>query len=158
MKLITFWAVVGLHPAPGRPSLDPPLHWTNREAFLWCFSLSLDVNGPLNVILKNNKRNKIFILYSKQECIPVGCVPPAAVAVSPGGGGVCFWSRGVSASGRGEGVSASDLGRGVCLWSRGCLLLVRGEGVSASSLEGWLPVARVRGVSERLRPRHLASF
>ena len=25
----------------------------------------------------------------KQECIPVGCVPSAAVAVSPGGGGAC---------------------------------------------------------------------
>ena len=47
--------------------------------------------------------------FLKQECIPVGCVPSAAVAVC----------RGVSAFGPG----------GVCFWSRGCLLLV--PGVSA---------------------------
>ena len=33
----------------------------------------------------------------KQECIPVGCVPFAAVAVCPGGGSV--YSRGMSALG-----------------------------------------------------------
>ena len=46
--------------------------------------------------------NKLTFFYSvmvhgelrKQECIPVGCVPPAAVPVFFGGGGVClsaFW-------------------------------------------------------------------
>ena len=25
----------------------------------------------------------MYMLHSEQECIPVGCVPPAAVAVSP---------------------------------------------------------------------------
>ena len=57
---------------------------------------------------------------SKQECIPIGCVPSAAVAVSwRGGGGLPvgastqgFLLRGVSA----QGVC---LPRGVCLW--GCL-------------------------------------
>ena len=112
MKLRTFWAVGGLY----RGAFPLIRHRNERNAKHFFGIFSLDVNRPLNVILKNNKRNKIFILYSKQECIPVGCVPPAAVAVSPGCGGVCFWSRGVSASGRGEGVSASDLG--------GCLSLV----------------------------------
>ena len=40
--------------------------------------------------------------FSKEECIPVGCVPPASVAVSTIGEGVV-------------GVSAFGLG-GVCLW------------------------------------------
>ena len=59
--------------------------------------------------------------YDKQECIPVGCVPSAAVAVWGRGGclvGGGVWSRGVSARG------------GVC--SGGCLVLggVSGLGVS----------------------------
>ena len=58
----------------------------------------------------------------QQECIPVGCAPSAAVAVSRGGvssqGGVCSWG-GVCSGG------VSALG-GVC--SGGCLLL---GGVSA---------------------------
>ena len=46
----------------------------------------------------------MFALW-KLECIPVGCVPSAAVAVSPrgsapwGGGGVCSLGWGVSAPG-----------------------------------------------------------
>ena len=46
---------------------------------------------------------------SKQECIPVGCVPSAAVAVSRAGGtwsGGCTWSGGVP-------------GPGGCTWSGG---------------------------------------
>ena len=41
----------------------------------------------------------------EQECIPVGCVPPASVAVSTRGcvplgrGSICLWVHGVSASG-----------------------------------------------------------
>ena len=30
-------------------------------------------------------------ILKKQECIPVGCVPSAAVAVSGGGGGCLLW-------------------------------------------------------------------
>ena len=52
---------------------------------------------------------------SQQECIPVGCVPSAAVAVSaPEGGGA--WSRGVSAP---VGVSAP----GGCLVPGGGLVV-----------------------------------
>ena len=56
-------------------------------------------------------------LHFKQECIPVGCLQSAAVAVS-GGGDVCprgclpggsAWGEGVSAGG--QGVSAQG---GVC--------------------------------------------
>ena len=57
----------------------------------------------------------------EQECIPVECVPPAAVAVC-GGGGVSAW-QGVSAQGSVsvQGVSAQ---MGVCLGGvgpEGCL-------------------------------------
>ena len=56
---------------------------------------------------------------TKQECIPVGCVPSTAVAVYWGGGclrggGVCLGGclpAGVSACGPGRGVSAR------CLWT-----------------------------------------
>ena len=51
---------------------------------------------------------------TKQECIPVGCVPSSAVAVSRGGGGVVCSREGC-------------LLRGGCLLPGGCLLL----GVSA---------------------------
>ena len=66
----------------------------------------------------------------KQECIPVGCIPSATVAVSRGGlcsggvyapGGVCSWGGLCS-------------GGGVC--SRGCLLL------GMSALRGVLPRGR----------------
>ena len=51
---------------------------------------------------------KVMVIYlsGKQECIPVGCVPSAAVAVSGGG---CAWSRRVCMVG----------GGGVCAWSGG---------------------------------------
>ena len=58
----------------------------------------------------------ISIIFSKQECIPVGCVPSVAVVIGGGGGsarGVCrvcvCVSRGVSAQ---EGVCVQ--GRCVC--------------------------------------------
>ena len=94
---------------------------------------------------------------SKQECIPVGCIPSAAVVISLGGsapgglsapGGVCLlW--GVSVLGVcvcSGGVSAPEgwcllCGVGVCVCSRGCLLpggRVSAWGVSAP--EGvWYP-------------------
>ena len=77
--------------------------------------------------------------YVKQECIPVGCVPSTAVAISPGGGcllpgGVCsggVCSRGVSAPWWG-GVCSQESG---CVCSWGCLLW----GVSAPGVcsRGW---------------------
>ena len=47
---------------------------------------------------------------AEQECIPVGCIPSAAVAISQGvylvpgcvpGPGGCTWSRGLPGPGRG---------------------------------------------------------
>ena len=70
-----------------------------------------EVSGPQNVLC---------VSFSKQECIPVGCVPFAAVAVSGRGGwyllrgglpGRCLLREGVSAWG--------CLPGGVCL--EGCL-------------------------------------
>ena len=59
----------------------------------------------------------------KQECIPVGCVPPARRPYLPGpGGGGCTWSGG-GVPGLG-GVP----GPGGCTWSRG-VYLVPGGGV-----------------------------
>ena len=56
----------------------------------------------------------------QQECIPVGCVPSAAVAVSGGGvylvPGGCTWSGGCTLSG---GVP----GPGGCTWSGGVYLV-----------------------------------
>ena len=65
-----------------------------------------------NYFLKPSAKSQINRLkkLSKQECIPVGCVPSAAVAVCSGGG------EGVPAPGGGEG--------GVC--SGGCLVPGRG--------------------------------
>ena len=59
--------------------------------------------------------------FVEQECIPVGCVPSAAVAVSPAGG--CTWSGGVYLVG-GAGVylvqGEGDVpGLGGCTWSQG---------------------------------------
>ena len=64
---------------------------------------------------------------NKQDCIPVGCVPPACCPYLPTCTelwGACVWSQGGAALG------------GACLWSRGCLLL--GGGVPASGPEGGL--------------------
>ena len=41
----------------------------------------------MSVIFLNNVS---IYLYDKQECIPVGCVPPTSVAVSVGWGGGCY--------------------------------------------------------------------
>ena len=41
-----------------------------------------------------SEKNKASTVLQRQECIPVGCVPPASVAISGGGsqlgGGVCL--------------------------------------------------------------------
>ena len=59
-----------------------------------------------------NAKNYCVCVVIEQDCIPVGCVPPAAMTVSPsmlcihGGGGVS------APGGRGMGVSAPG---GVCI-------------------------------------------
>ena len=52
--------------------------------------------------LQFNRGSKMMYILERQECIPVGCVPSAAVAVSLGRGGVC-------------------LGGWVSAWGGGCL-------------------------------------
>ena len=86
-------------------------------------NLGENMNSPLN----DDFRFKIFVLLNlklkkQQECIPVGCVPSAAVAVSQGGvpgpGGVYLvwrstWSQGGLPGPRGCTWS------GECTWSGG---------------------------------------
>ena len=54
-----------------------------------------------------------FEIKCKQECIPVGCVPSAAVAVSRRGGCTGSWAGGVP-------------GPGGCTWSGGVYLVLGG--------------------------------
>ena len=71
----------------------------------------------------------------EQECIPVGCVPSAAVAVSRGG---CTWFWGGTWSG-GYLVPAGCTWSGGCTWSRGVYLVqggVPGLGVGVPGLGG----------------------
>ena len=65
------------------------------------------------------KQNMMNLCY-KQECIPVGCVPSAAVAISGGGclPGGCLPRAGVSS--RGGGICLG----GVCLVVSAYLLLI----------------------------------
>ena len=90
----------------------------------------------------------------QQECIPVGCVPSAAVAVSaPGGRGVSSPAGGVWSGVVGVlllgGVSASRrclLPGGVCSRGGGLLPgghLLRGGGVSQHAPRQTLPVNRM---------------
>ena len=70
-----------------------------------------DLDSKFSVALLN-------FFYWKQECIPVGCVPPARRPYLPGpGGGVpsrgCTWSGGCTCSGG-------------CTWSQGVYLVWRG--------------------------------
>ena len=60
-------------------------------------------------IAKTQKNKGKCQLQFKQECIPLGCVPSAAVAVWKGGG----WLPGRGGGLPGRPVSAG--GRGVCL-------------------------------------------
>ena len=48
--------------------------------------------------------------FSEQECIPVGCVPSAGVAICRGDGGVCL-----GGSAQGGGVCPGDVCPGVCV-------------------------------------------
>ena len=50
-----------------------------------CAGLVAPLAGnPSGAIVHNSsKRNQLQIEFNKQECIPVGCVPSAAVAISP---------------------------------------------------------------------------
>ena len=95
-------------------------------------------------------------LFSKQECIPVGCVPaarrPYAGVCFPGEGGGCLlrwgvvwcWggvcSGGMGGSGAGGGVSALgglSVPRGIC--SGGCLLPGGVSSREVSAPRGWYP-------------------
>ena len=95
--------------------------WLSR-GWNWCKWQKVTGFGhmlPLNKKSRKNGPNKLAGRTQLQECIPVGCVPSAAVAVG-GGGGVCYCGVGMSAWSRGPGVSAWS--RRVSAWSRGCLL------------------------------------
>ena len=60
--------------------------------------------------MEGTRNGKNMTKNGPQECIPVGCVPSAAVAVSPGGG-VCLLPGGVcSGEVSAPGVSASEGG------------------------------------------------
>ena len=92
--------------------------------------------GPLplhqvldQLVLRQSMMGEFIII---QECIPVGCVSPASVAISTGGGrvlplgpGVCLWVQGGGVSDSGSRGSAfGSKGGGV-----GCLPLGPGGGV-----------------------------
>ena len=58
------------------------------KAFKVCVNLAVHIS---------EKTKRIGSSNSQQECIPVGCVPTAAVAISFGGGGVvCLPGGGLS--------------------------------------------------------------
>ena len=86
-----------------------------------------------------------YEIVIKQECIPVGCVPSAAVAVS-GGGVVCLggclpggvYPRGVSAKEGGRG----GLPSGGVSAQRGCMPrdVCLGRGVSVGGIYSSLPL------------------
>ena len=66
-------------------------------------------------------------VYSRQECIPVGCVPSAAVTISGREGvcpGECLPGEGVSAQGRG--VCRGGVCPGGVSVQGGCLSVCRG--------------------------------
>ena len=62
-------------------------------------------------------------IYIQQECIPVGCLPSASVAVTIGGRGGCLPLGPGGCLPLGLGVSASRSGGMSNSWSGGCLLL-----------------------------------
>ena len=84
---------------------------------------TFQINRMMETLQLPFKVNKYGYIM-KQECIPVGCVPSAAVAVYWGGG--VFPGGGVCQGGSVWGVCMSAQ-RGVCL---GCVC-VPGGGVSA---------------------------
>ena len=136
-------------------------HWNRRPPSInnmygFMYALHrLHRTGPISpksitggLFCKKNpiKSNSNMGKFLKQECIPVGCVPSAAVAVSRGrvsapGGGCLLGGGSVSVHGGRGGCGVCS--RGVC--SRGCLLLggvYSQGGVSALGgclLGGWYP-------------------
>ena len=78
-------------------------------------SLSLSLLS-LHVKSKLQKRTMGNQTYNKQECIPTGCVPSAAVAISWGGG---LPGRGVSACQKRVSARGCLPDRGGCLPCRG---------------------------------------
>ena len=88
---------------------------------------------PFNV--HTTEKNKASTVLQRQECIPVGCVPPASVAIS--GGGVSVGGRCLSKGGLPRVVCLGDVPKGgVCLGD-GCLGEVSAQGGVCP--EGCLP-------------------
>ena len=86
------------------------------------------------VICKSVNYHLGYQHISKQECIPVGCVPSASVAVGGGGGclkGVCPGGC-LNRGGLPGGVSAQ--GWGVSAWGCVCIPACTGQGVSAQGV------------------------
>ena len=92
-----------------------------------------DKDSTFCVFMLKAKRQKI----NKQECIPVGCIPSAAVVILEGGGGdVCLGKclpRGMSAQG---GVCPGGVSAGGCP-SRGVFIGGVSLGVSAQGVSVW---------------------
>ena len=85
--------------------------WISTKGWIYNFTLMI---------------NRHITAHLKQECIPVGCVPSATVAVCSGGGG-CLVPVVVPGPGGCLLRGVADPGEGVCSWGGvhgpgGCLL------------------------------------
>ena len=101
-------------------------HWQNPNSdpgttavhLTMCYSVCSILKVHLNWWFWIKKKLPFREGYKiEQECIPVGCVPSAAVAVSRGGG--CSCPGGVPGPG-GVPVRRGVPGLGGCTWSGGC--------------------------------------
>ena len=78
-------------------SLDQVCQWQDGQGNFAASDGTFSFVSMTQVKKSNSANDQIPLTISKgryqQECIPVGCVPSAAVAASAGGGGVCqIWS------------------------------------------------------------------